>query len=79
MKDIVRAVFEIIGPITFFCMVATLKKRHIQKIKKTPGDIKKLLNPKYDPNRSSSSRDIRYDRQTDRQTSPPPKITFFEF
>ena len=50
-------------------MVATLKKRDIQKMKKTPGDtIKKVLNPKYGPNWSSGFRGIRGDRQTDRQT-----------
>jgi len=58
----------------FSCMVATLKK-DIQKIKKMSLDIiKKMLMPKYDPNRSSSFRDIRYDRQTD---IPTPKNHFF--
>ena len=62
-------------------MVATLKKRDIQKMKKTPGDtIKKVLNPKYGPNWSSGFRGIRGDRQTDRQTDiPTPKNHFFGF
>jgi len=35
------------------------KKSYIQTIKKTSRDIiKKLVNPKYDPNRSSSFRDM---------------------
>ena len=51
-------------------MVATLKKRHIQKIEKTSrATIKKLLNPKYGPNRPSSFRDMHdTDRQTDMST-----------
>ena len=52
-------------------MVTTLKKRDIQKMKKTPGDTtKKVLNPKYGPNWSSGFRGIRGDRQTDRHTHP---------
>jgi len=49
-------------------MVATLKKSDIEKEKITSGDIiKKLLKPKYDPNRLISLRDI---YTTDRNTHP---------
>jgi len=58
-------------------MVTTLKKSDIQKIKKwSPDIVKKLLNPKFGPNPYSSFRGI---DDTDRQTCPPPKTTFFEY
>ena len=39
MKNIVGAVFEKFAFIIFRYMVVTLKKRDIQKMKKSPGDI----------------------------------------
>ena len=64
-------------------MVATLKNKVIAKMKKTSGrTAEKLLDPKFYPNRSTSSQDIdggQTGRPTDRQTDmPPPKTTFFE-
>ena len=70
MKNIVGAVFEKFAFIVFRYMVATLKKRDIQKMKKSPGDINtKVPETKFHPNRTSRSRVMSVQRKqaTDRR------------
>ena len=70
IRNFYGAVFEEKEPnvfSVFSCVLVILKKRYSKNKKKTSRDIiKKLLSPKYDPNRPSSFRDIHLtDRPTD--------------